>query len=175
MVPATYHNNERSVRVCDNCHSNADNFADALRVGDLEKAMSIYSHGNINVHCPFINSEFAVHMAAQGGCLPLFRWLVESLYCPIWEHRGGARGSVIFAGAAFSYKVDGGTPPLRTVQGMSVLAIAAKYAHADILCYLVHTHGSQLAEIQELAFAVRALHLLLEVRPTLVLFKSYFT
>jgi hypothetical protein len=54
MVPPTYHNNERTVRVCDTCHLLALEFRRALKKGDYEAAREVYATGNVNTWMPFM-------------------------------------------------------------------------------------------------------------------------
>ena len=79
MLPPTFHNRERMVRVCDVCHLLTVTFADALCRGDHILAIETYCTGNINLFCPltiFDGGAYPIHMAARGGNLSLLRWLI---------------------------------------------------------------------------------------------------
>jgi hypothetical protein len=52
MLPPTYHNNEKLVRVCHGCHFLMESFVYALKTADWDLAMVVYSSGNINLHNP---------------------------------------------------------------------------------------------------------------------------
>ena len=119
MVPITYHNNERIIRVCDTCAILAEVFCVALREGDLQKAVGAYCTGNVNVHCPisiYTSMEFPIHSACIGGNLDLVRWLVEGKQCSLVD---------TFTGA-----------PLRTAQGLTALDLAAHSGASKVVQYL---------------------------------------
>ena len=52
MLPATYYNNEKVVRICFGCNFLMEKFVDALRHGNYESSIRIYNSGNINLHNP---------------------------------------------------------------------------------------------------------------------------
>lgn len=54
MLPATYHNNESQVRVCDACNHLALHFRRALKEGDAARARELFASGNVNAWSPFI-------------------------------------------------------------------------------------------------------------------------
>lgn len=141
MLPPTYHNNEKYVRVCDSCHVLTEKFADALRTGKYAEALAIHSTGNVNLHNPlliYVSAEYPIHCAAAGGNLAIFRWLVEEQHCTLFS------------------KTDG--KALTTKAGLSVLAVAAKHGHADIMRYCVHRAGSKVTEITNTSLLLRGLH-----------------
>lgn len=118
---------------------------DSLRAGDVSKALSFFSTGNVNLHNPmsiYKSEEFPVHAAVEGGSIHLVRWLLEDRKCSI------------YAGANKS--------PIKTSEGLSCLAIAAYFGHGDIMRYLVHNNGAKVAEITEVAVLVRGLHAMLD-------------
>lgn len=156
MVPFTYHNNEKVVRVCDNCHYIAEAFADALRVGDFPRVQAIFATGNVNLRCPYdiyACGNYPIHFAAQGGNLDVFRWLVESNRCPLRNPDGKS--------------VD-------NKQGLGSLAIAAKFGRVEIMKYLVQTWKTPVIEIGDLSILHNGLFAALGVSsfPKLLLFLS---
>jgi hypothetical protein len=69
MTPSTYHNNEKFVRVCDNCNYLTDRFCHALISGDLEEAKAIFEIGNVNAHTLmsiFEPVHYPLHLAVIG-------------------------------------------------------------------------------------------------------------
>lgn len=54
MLPATYHNNESRVRVCDACNHLALHFRRALKEGDAARARELFASGNVNAWNPYI-------------------------------------------------------------------------------------------------------------------------
>jgi len=123
MVPHTYHaDHEKKVRVCDACHYIMENFRSALLEGDVDKAISFFSTGNVNLVSPykiFEHNWFPLHAAAKGGNLTLFKFLVEQHKVPIYYYKQGV------------------SLPYCTNDGKSVLAIAAQEKKWDIVRYLV--------------------------------------
>jgi hypothetical protein len=151
MVPVYYHNGERNVKICDCCNFLATKFYEALRSGDLDTAQSIYASGNVNTHFPFTmfpSHEYPVHCVAKGGNLELMKWLLEDQYCKL---------------------VDDKDVPLKTAAGLTVLAVAAKHGHVELMKYLIHRHKRSVSEITDVNVAIRALHVCLEVSADLVL------
>ena len=118
---------------------------DALRAGDVRKALAFFSTGNVNLHNPmsiYKSEEFPIHAAVEGGSIHLVRWLLEDRKCSIYSGANRA--------------------PIKTAEGLTCLAIAAYFGHGDIMRYLVHNNGAQVTEITEAAVLVRGLHALLE-------------
>ena len=146
MIPATYHNNEKHVRVCDSCDILVERFASALRSGKLEESQAIFSTGNVNAHCPlsiYENQEYPIHLATQSGNIELVKWLLDDRVVPL---------------------VDGNRNSLKTaVDGYTIFGLAAKYGHTDILKYLVANHRCKVTEITNLFHLQRVLHIVLEV------------
>lgn len=141
MLPPTYHNNERFVRVCFPCQAIHERFVMALWAGDAESALALFSTGNINLHMPHLllpSAEYPVHSAARGGNLALLKWLVENRFCSLFDG--------ITCGA------------LRTARNESVLGIAARYGHSEMMVYLTHMHGCRVSEITSLEVALTGLH-----------------
>lgn len=128
---------------------------------------TLYSTGNINLHQPhsvfasaahpvsyffksqnglnfclwFVNDipHFAqVHIAASGGNLNILKWLIEVKKCTIANRKTNA--------------------PLLTQSGLSMLAIAAQQGHVEMIRYLLLERGCNIAEIDDLFIAQRALH-----------------
>ncbi len=131
MVPPTYHNNERTVRVCDGCNHLAWNFRRALKEGEKMRALELYASGNVNVWSPYVLEqvrEFPVHCAAEGGDLDLLRWLVDELGCPLY---------------------DADAAPLLTQQGDSVLGVAARHHRVSVMRWLVQIKECKISEIGE--------------------------
>jgi hypothetical protein len=52
---------------------------------------------------------------------------------------------------------------LRTADGLTPLAIAAKYGHADIIKYLVLGHRCKVSELTDQTLLWKALHVILKV------------
>ena len=74
--------------------------------------MNIY-----NPYTAFQDADYAVHAAAFGGNVELMRWLVEDRHCVV--------------GSASSNE------PLRTANGLTVLALAALGGHAGTLYVVI--------------------------------------
>jgi len=146
MLPRTFvPEKEKIVRVCDSCAYVQEGFVDSLRAGDVSKALSFFSTGNVNLHNPmsiYKSEEFPIHAAVEGGSIHLVRWLLEDRKCSL------------YAGANRS--------PIKTAEGLSCLAIAAYFGHGDIMKYLVHNNGAKVSEITEVAVLARGLHAMLE-------------
>lgn len=147
MLPATYHNNEKLVRICHGCHYLTESFITALKTGDYSSAVAIYASGNVNLHSPYTlyaNWAYPVHCAAVGGNLDLLRWMLETKKCSI---------------------IDRATnKPLMTASGLTVLAVAAYKGHVDMMHYLIHTKKCSVSEITDLNILQRALHSTLHVK-----------
>lgn len=119
-------------------------FMDSLRAGDVSRALSFFSTGNVNLHNPmsiYKSEEYPIHAAVEGGSVHLVRWLLEDRKCSL------------YAGANKS--------PVKTAEGLTCLAIAAYFGHGDIMRYLVHSADAKVAEITEVAVLVRGLHAML--------------
>lgn len=145
MIPTTYHNNEKHVRVCDSCDILIERFAEALRTGKIEDAQAIFSTGNINAHCPlsiYDNLEYPIHAAVKSGNLSLVQWLLDDRAVPL---------------------VDAARKSFKTADGYTILGLAAKYGHTDIMKYLVTNHRCKVIEITNLLHMQRVLHVLFEV------------
>lgn len=158
MLPPTYHNAEKIVRVCHSCHLLVEQFVFALKTGDADLALAVYASGNVNVHNPLtvyqnhgyavtiphlvalfvLTSLHQIHCAASGGNVSLFRWLVEVKKCALFDR--------------------GTQHPLTTASGLSVLAIAAQQGHLELMNYLVHVKRCSVSEITDPAILQRALH-----------------
>jgi hypothetical protein len=52
MLPQTYHNEEKMVRVCHSCHYLNEMFIESLRDGDEMLVKAIYASGNANIYNP---------------------------------------------------------------------------------------------------------------------------
>ena len=133
MLPSTYHNNERTVRVCDACNHLAWNFRRALKDGDRTRVLELCASGNVNIWTPFLVEsvrEYPVHCAAEGGSLEVLRWLIDELGCPLYETTDGAA-------------------PLVTQKGDSVLGVAARYQRTAIMRWLVTVKGCKTSEIAD--------------------------
>jgi hypothetical protein len=144
MVPHTYHNNEKKVRICDGCHFFMDTFRAALIHGDEELARRTYDTGNVNLYCPYTiyKGAFPIHCAAAGGNLQIIRWLLEECLCAL--------------------KAPGTLSPLVDDDRLSVLATAAVHGHVEVMRYLVHVHSCSVTEITNVSALQRAVHFLLE-------------
>jgi hypothetical protein len=165
MLPPTYHQEEKVVRICDSCQYLIESFADSLREGKYDSALAIFSTGNINLHCPYTiykNADYPVHCAAQGGNLDLFKWLVEKRYC------------CLETTTTDPYDGESIKRPLLNNANQSVLNIAAKYGHKDIMTYLVQVHKCSVTEIVYLPALWRALHCALDVIIIYILIRFLF-
>lgn len=69
MVPSTYHNNEKIVRVCHSCHFLTEQFIVALRKGDFNLVRTLYSSGNINLHQPYTAYVASAYAVSVNDCL----------------------------------------------------------------------------------------------------------
>jgi hypothetical protein len=148
MLPSTFHFNEKFCRVCDNCNFLTEAFGDALRYGDYEIAMSIYETNNINLQVPlsiYLTRDYPIHLAAEGGNLKLFKWLVEVKFCPLFMEDFDSNEECALLNA----------------KGESALAIAIKFGNVDIMKYLVQEKGCSVLEIKNLSIAQRGLFVLL--------------
>ena len=140
VLPPTYFHNESKVRMCFACQCLQERFVSALWAGDAETVHSLFSTGNINLHCPLtwtVSQEWPVHAAARGGNLNLLRWLLELQYCALYS----------------------GSRPLTTSAGLSVLGVAAFWGHAEMMVYLTQFHNCRVDEFENCpSVALRGLH-----------------
>jgi FYVE zinc finger/Ankyrin repeats (3 copies) len=133
MLPPTYHFREKIVRICDCCQALTDIFVRALRSGNLERSIAAFTTGNVSLYCPFSiykSEEYAIHSVAVGGNVKLAQWLIEGRQCSLHDNTTGA--------------------PLTTTDGLTALAIAAKYGRAELMKYLIKTQKCSLNEIKNL-------------------------
>lgn len=147
MLPSTYHDQEKIVRVCYACHLFLEHFVLALKRGDLDETLTLYSSGNVNLHQPltvYQHWAYPVHLACSGGSLPLLQWLLEVKHCSLMDRVSGK--------------------PLTTASGLTALAVAAYQGHAEIMHYLIHSRGCSVAEISEVDVLQRALHAAMRAR-----------
>eukprot|EP01039_Chlorochromonas_danica_P005648 gene5648-6230_t len=146
MLPVTYCHQENIVRVCHLCHLLMEEFVTALKKGDWDMAMAVYSSGNVNLHQPlsfYHDRAFPIHCAVRGGNLDIVKWLLEVKKCSLVDHQNGE--------------------PLRTASGLSVLAVAALEGHESIIRYLVLTRSVPVDHIVDPMILQRALHVILGV------------
>ena len=139
VLPPSYFFNETKVRMCFACQCLQERFVSALWAGDAETAHSLFSTGNLNLHCPLtwtVSQEYPVHAAARGGNLNLLRWLLELQYCALYN----------------------GSKPITTSAGLSVLGVAAFWGHAEMMVYLTQFHNCRVDEIENANVALRGLH-----------------
>lgn len=133
MLPVTYNIKKESlVNICKTCDYLCSEFRLALLGGDRDKAMALYSTGNINLTTPFANVKgelfYPVHCAVIGGNLELLKWLVDEHCCPLRSIRI-SDGKVHGAGGSYT--------PILTSKGRSLLGIALGNRNIGIVRYLV--------------------------------------
>jgi hypothetical protein len=183
MLPFTYHghcgtekdiqsgdvtregNPKKCVRVCDSCHVLMMMFVKALRDGDLIKAKALYATGNVNVHHPyslFAFSEFAPHIAAKSGSIEMMRWLLEVLDVKIRRNDTTHLVTRLANNSNFNRPKKHLDVPYKNALGLTVLSIAAKYAHVPLMRYLVRHQRCSVAEIEDVSILLRGLHVSLE-------------
>ena len=146
MIPQTYHNEEKMVRVCHSCHYLQEMFIQALRDGDEQMVRAIYASGNVNLYNPltvYANWAYPVHCAISGGNITLVKWLIDEKKCAIFDRQL--------------------KKPIQTAGGLTPLAVAAMKGHLEIMHYLVHEKKSVVTEITDLSILQRALHVALYV------------
>lgn len=157
MLPSTFHNFESYLRVCCSCMFLAEEFATALRSGDLTGAQVVHGTGNVNLRSPlsiFVTADYPVHCAAQSGSVQVFSWLVEEMQCPLQDPKDGK--------------------PLLNACGLSPLAQAAKYGNAAIMRYLLFRGAASLMELEShnSSLLLRALHAALDAPGVLPDYKA---
>jgi len=158
-------NNKKCVRVCDCCHVLMMQFVKALREGDLVKARALYATGNVNVHQPyslFAFSEFAPHIAAKSGSIELMRWLLETLHVKIRRNDTSCLVTRLANNSTFVRPKKHLDEPYKNALGLTVLSIAAKYAHVPLMRYLVRHQRCNVTEIEDVSILLRGLHVSLE-------------
>ena len=185
MLPFTYHghvssasdmkggeegresNSKKNVRICDCCHTLMIQFVEALRDGDLIKAKALYATENVNINQPFSIfgcNDYAVHLAGKSGNVEMMKWLLESLeaklrYCDADFKRIANKK---FNGESFEWdKNDRNEVPYRNALGLTVFAVAAKYAHHDLMKYLILKQKCKVTEIDDMSILHRGIHVAL--------------
>lgn len=73
-MPATYHNGESTVRVCESCDRYSQTFYRALKLGDLGLAMDVFETGNVNPWMPFVEDKRKEVRAWKDGWAD--RWIL---------------------------------------------------------------------------------------------------
>uniref|UniRef100_A0A7S2XL52 RING-type domain-containing protein n=1 Tax=Attheya septentrionalis TaxID=420275 RepID=A0A7S2XL52_9STRA len=133
-IPDTYNfKDEATVHVCSSCDWLSTSFYEALSKGCLESVAYLYASGNLNLRSYLIASTndtmLPVHLAARSGNLDLLRWLVDVHACPI---TGNLQG--------YGQFMD----PSLTTKSRTVLDIALRKKHLEIVSYLVINKGMAL-------------------------------
>jgi hypothetical protein len=144
MLPETFHDEEKWVRVCHSCHYLAENFVVALCAGDYQTVRALYASGNISLHQPYSvysHQAYPVHYAVLGGNLDILKWLIDIKRCSIVSQVTRA--------------------PLMTQSGWTLLGLAAYCGHVDMIRFLVLQKKCQITEIKEVISLQRAMHALL--------------
>lgn len=166
MLPITYRLNKRTsvskvcqkstVKACLACDWLNLTFRQALLTGDYEKAVELYSTGNINARSPFssVRGEhyYPVHCAILGGNLSSFKWLIESLKCPINSKRRRSPNLMMITKKG----IYGGEQVLTSL-GKSVLDLAMETQELGVLHYLIIEKGENIKEYKNLDVALRTL------------------
>ena len=162
MIPDTYNfKKEGMVNACRSCDWLSTSFRLALLGGDHDRAVSLFSTGNVNLHTPFANVKgelfYPVHCAVLGGNLHLLKFLVDENCCPIRSIRVGGNSKESFN------KVI----PIVTSKGRSLLGIAMEGEKLNIVRYLVADKGLSLASEKDLTqeLLCRNLEKLLRMTP----------
>lgn len=154
MLPITFHANKRSrvFKVCMACDWLNLTFRQSLLSGNFDKAVALQSTGNVNTRNPFASvrgeTYYPVHCAVLGGNLAIFKWLVDSLCCPIQSKR---RLPLRQLGASM------GNEKVVTSRGKSVLDLAMESSQLGILHFLVIEKGVNILEYKNLMVALRTL------------------
>mmetsp|Transcript_25751 Transcript_25751/g.56437 ORF Transcript_25751/g.56437 Transcript_25751/m.56437 type:complete len:878 (-) Transcript_25751:2462-5095(-) len=152
-LPSTYNiKRESMVRVCNTCGWLSTSFRTALLTGEQDKAVAIYSTGNVNLRCPFVNCKgetlYPIHCAAMGGSTAMLKWLVDECYCPITssandgKRRSGAMNTLL---------------PLLTSRGRSILDIAVSKQNVDMLRYVVVQKDISVLGVKDMKAALLSL------------------
>jgi hypothetical protein len=162
MIPDTYNfKKENMVNACRSCDWLSTSFRLALLGGDHDRAVSLFSTGNVNLHTPFANVKgelfYPVHCAVLGGNLNLLKFLVDDNCCPIRSIRVGGN----------SKESLNKVIPIVTSKGRSLLGIAMEGEKLDIVRYLVADKGLSLASEKDLTqeLLCRTLEKLLRMTP----------
>lgn len=125
---------ERKVRVCNSCASAVNNFDAALEAGDIKAARRIFKKGRVSVTgVKDRTGKSPIHLATMSGCLTMVQWVM----------------SVMPSEANIS----------TTDTVSSVLQIAAKGRHWDIVRWLVVNKRFQVKQITD----INVLHDLLDM------------
>lgn len=145
MIPDTYNfKKENVVNACRSCDWLSTSFRLSLLRGDHDRAVSLFSTGNVNLHTPFANVKgelfYPVHCAVLGGNLDLLKFLVDENCCPIRSIRVGGNSK------ESSNKVI----PIVTSKGRSLLGIAMEGENLNIVRYLVAEKGLSLSSEKDL-------------------------
>ncbi|GAX25274.1 hypothetical protein FisN_5Lh358 [Fistulifera solaris] len=163
QIPETYNlKNKTSVNICKGCEILSSKFKEALLVGNLDDAISVYGSGNVNLRTPFPQRNkkgeliYPVMCAVQGGNLDVVRWLVEDHFCPIKQvqQTGLNRASKRGEGALMT-----------TSKGRTVLSIALEGLQIDILRYFVVDCRMSLHGVADLKTVLKALEATLQSLP----------
>jgi len=143
MIPDTYNiKKEYFVYACKACDWLCNSFRLALLEGSHDRAVALYSTGNVNLHTPFANVKgelfYPVHCAVLGGNLDVLKWLVDENCCPIKSFRvaGNAKDSARYTAIV-------------TSKGRSLLGIAMENEDLQIVRYLVVEKGIALSGEQD--------------------------
>lgn len=145
MIPDTYNfKKESMVNACRSCDWLSTSFRLALLRGDHDRAISLFSTGNVNLHTPFANVKgelfYPVHCAVLGGNLDVLKFLIDENCCPIRSIRVG--GS--------SKEALNKVIPIVTSKGRSLLGIAMEGENLKIVRYLVAEKGLSLSSEKDL-------------------------
>ena len=154
MLPVTYHmsKRKRAFKVCMACDWLNGTFRHTLLSGDHDKAVALQSTGNVNTRNHFANvrgeTYYPVHCAVLGGHLAMFKWLVNSLCCPIQSR---CRMPLHQIGSII------GNEQIVTSRGKSVLDLAMESAELGILHFLIIEKGVNIMQYKNLMVALRTL------------------
>ncbi len=164
MLPITYNmksnRRKRFYKVCMACDWLNDTFRQSLLHGDLDKAVALQTTGNVNSRNPFANvrgeTYYPVHCAILGGNLAVFKWLTDSLCCPIQSKR---RMPLHRIGPII------GNEQIITSKGKSVLDLAMESVQLGILHFLVVEKGVNIMQYKNMNVALRTLELAINHLP----------
>lgn len=182
MCPETYNvKKESSLKVCTSCDNMAKRFQHALLHGQYGTAVELYQTGNVNLRVPFHfrgrNQEamFPIHCAIEGKSEKLVRWLVDAQHCPIhvMSTSNARSGGVVGAGVDMIKSLGSNNdksrrefvPTLKTSKGRSVMDVAMKARHVDILRFLINEKGASVYEVEDLELALGAMEALTKEFP----------